>query len=116
MILLESRLDNVIFRLGFARTRKEARQIVGHQHVLVNGKRVQIPSYRVKAGDVVEIREKSKGSQRYKDILEVTGARLVPEWLEADQENLSGTVKMMPTREQIDVPVNEMLIVELYSK
>ena len=116
MILLESRLDNVVFRLGFARTRKEARQIVGHQHVLVNGKRVQIPSYLVKAGDVIEIREKSKGSQRYKDILEVTGARLVPEWLEADQENLSGTVKMLPTREQIDVPVNEMLIVELYSK
>ena len=116
MILLESRLDNVIFRLGFARTRKEARQIVGHKHVLVNGKRVNIPSYQIKAGDVVEIREKSKGSQRYKDILEVTGARIGPEWLEADQENLSGTVKALPTREQIDVPVNEMLIVELYSK
>ena len=116
MILLERRLDNVIFRLGFARTRKEARQIVGHKHVLVNGKRVNIPSYQVKAGDTVEIREKSKGSQRYKDILEVTGARIVPEWLEADQENLSGTVKALPTREQIDVPVNEMLIVELYSK
>ena len=116
MILLESRLDNVIFRLGFARTRKEARQIVGHKHVLVNGKRVNIQSYQIKAGDVVEIREKSKGSQRYKDILEVTGARIVPEWLEADQENLSGTVKALPTREQIDVPVNEMLIVELYSK
>ena len=116
MILLESRLDNVIFSLGFERTRKEARQIVGHKHVLVNGKRVNIPSYQIKAGDVVEIREKSKGSQRYKDILEVTGARIVPEWLEADQENLSGTVKALPTREQIDVPVNEMLIVELYSK
>lgn len=94
----------MIFRLGFARTRKEARQIVGHKHVLVNGKRVNIPSYQVKAGDTVEIREKSKGSQRYKDILEVTGSRLVPEWLEADQENLSGTVKALPTREQIDVP------------
>ena len=116
MVLLESRLDNVIFRLGFARTRKEARQIVGHKHVLVNGKRVNIPSYQIKAGDTIEIREKSKGSQRYKDILEVTGARIVPEWLEADQENLSGTVKALPTREQIDVPVNEMLIVELYSK
>ena len=116
MILLESRLDNVIFRLGFARTRKEARQIVGHKHVLVNGKRVNIPSYQVKVGDTVEIREKSKGSQRYKDIVEVTGARIVPEWLEADQEALSGTVKALPTREQIDVPVNEMLIVELYSK
>ena len=116
MVLLESRLDNVVFRMGFARTRKEARQIVGHKHVLVNGKRVNIPSYQVKVGDTVEIREKSKGSQRYKDILEVTGARIVPEWLEADQEALSGTVKALPTREQIDVPVNEMLIVELYSK
>jgi small subunit ribosomal protein S4 len=116
MILLERRLDNVIFRLGFARTRKEARQIVDHKHVLVNGKQVNIPSYLIKAGDVIEIREKSKGSQRYKDILEVTGARLVPAWLEADQEALKGTVKELPTREEIDVPVNEMLIVELYSK
>ena len=116
MIMLESRLDNVIFRLGFARTRKEARQIVDHKHVSVNGKLVNIPSYLVKAGDVVEIREKYTSSQRYKDILEVTGARLVPEWLEANQEALSGTVTELPTREQIDVPVNEMLIVELYSK
>jgi small subunit ribosomal protein S4 len=116
MILLERRLDNVIFRLGFARTRKEARQIVDHQHVLVNGKRVQIPSYLVKAGDTIEIREKSKGSQRYKDILEVTGARLVPEWLDSNQETLSGVVKQLPIRENIDVPVDEMLIVELYSK
>ena len=116
MILLERRLDNVIFRLGFARTRREARQIVDHKHVLVNGKCVNIPSYLIKAGDQIEIREKSKGSQRYKDILEVTGGRLVPEWLEADQENLKGTVKELPSREAIDVPVNEMLIVELYSK
>ncbi|MBQ4529298.1 MAG: 30S ribosomal protein S4 [Lachnospiraceae bacterium] len=116
MILLERRLDNVVFRLGFARTRKEARQIVDHKHVLVNGKQVNIPSYLIKAGDVIEIREKSKGSQRYKDILEVTGSRLVPAWLEADQEALKGTVKELPTREEIDVPVNEMLIVELYSK
>ena len=116
MILLELRLDNVIFRMGFARTRKEARQIVDHKHVLVNGKCVNIPSYRVKAGDKIEIREKSKSSQRYKDILEVTGGRLVPAWLEADQESLSGTVKELPLREQIDVPVNETLIVELYSK
>ena len=116
MILLESRLDNVVFRMGFARTRKEARQIVDHKHVLVNGKQVNIPSYLVKAGDVIEIKEKHKGSQRYKDILEVTGARIVPEWLEADQENLSGTVKALPTREQIDTPVAEHLIVELYSK
>ena len=116
MILLETRLDNVVFRMGFARTRKEARQIVDHQHILVNGKRVQIPSYRVKAGDTIEIREKSKSSQRYKDILEVTAGRMIPAWLEADQENLKGVVKELPTRDEIDVPVNETLIVELYSK
>ena len=116
MILLESRLDNVVFRLGLARTRKEARQIVDHKHVLVNGKQVNIPSYLVKAGDVIEIKEKNKGSQRYKDILEVTGGRMVPDWLEADAENLKGTVKELPLREVIDVPVDEMLIVELYSK
>ena len=116
MILLESRLDNVVFRMGFARRRKEARQIVDHKHVLVNGKCVNIPSYLVKAGDQIEIREKSKGSERYKGILEVTGGRLVPEWIDVDQENLKGTVKELPNREAIDVPVNEMLIVELYSK
>ncbi|KSV59633.1 30S ribosomal protein S4 [Acetivibrio ethanolgignens] len=116
MILLELRLDNVLFRLGFARTRKEARQIVDHKHVLVNGKQINIPSYEVKAGDVIEIKEKFKSAQRYKDILEVTGGRLVPGWLEADQEKLSGVVKEIPTRDQIDVPVNEVLIVELYSK
>ncbi|HPU63847.1 MAG TPA: 30S ribosomal protein S4, partial [Mobilitalea sp.] len=112
----ELRLDNVLFRLGFARTRDEARQIVSHKHVLVNGKCVNIPSYTVKAGDVIEIKEKAKRSQRYKDILEVTAGRTVPAWLDADQENLTGTVKEIPTRDQIDVPVNEMLIVELYSK
>ena len=116
MILLARRLDNVIFRLGFARTRKEARQIVDHKHVLVNGKCVNIPSYLIKAGDTIEIREKSKASQRYKDILDATAGRLVPEWLDADQENLKGSVKELPLREAIDVPVNEMLIVELYSK
>ena len=116
MILLESRLDNVVFRLGLARTRREARQIVDHKHVLVNGKQVNIPSYLVKAGDTIEIKEKCKGSQRYKDILEVTGGRMVPEWLEFDAEALKGTVKELPTREAIDVPVNEVLIVELYSK
>lgn len=116
MVTLELRLDNVIFRLGFARTRKEARQIVDHKHVLVNGKQVNIPSYLVKAGDVIEIKEKHKGSQRYKDILEVTGGRLVPEWLDVNAEGLQGTVKELPTREVIDVPVDEMLIVELYSK
>ncbi|MCC8138535.1 MAG: 30S ribosomal protein S4 [Clostridiales bacterium] len=116
MIMLETRLDNVLFRLGFARTRKEARQIVDHKHVLVNGKQVNIPSYLVKAGDTIEIKEKCKSSQRYKDILESTGGRMVPEWLEADPEALKGTVKELPTREVIDVPVNEVLIVELYSK
>ena len=116
MTILESRLDNVVFRLGFARTRKEARQIVDHKHVLVNGKQVNIPSYLVKAGDVIEIKEKNKGSQRYKDILEVTAGNMVPDWLEVDAENLKGEVKELPKREAIDVPVDEMLIVELYSK
>lgn len=116
MRILESRLDNVIFRMGLARTRKEARQIVDHKHVLVNGKQVNIPSYLLKAGDTVEIKEKHKGCQRYKDILEVTGGNMVPDWLDVDSENLKGTVKELPTREAIDVPVDEMLIVELYSK
>ncbi len=116
MTMLESRIDNVVFRAGFARTRKEARQIVDHKHVLVNGKQVNIPSYLVKAGDVIEIKEKCKGAQRYKDILDVTAGRLVPEWLESDQEALKATVKELPTRDMIDVPVDEMLIVELYSK
>lgn len=116
MQLLESRLDNVAFRMGFARTRREARQIVDHKHITVNGKVVNIPSYLVKAGDVIEVKEKCKGSERYKGILEVTGGRLVPEWLDVDQEALRGTVKELPTRDIIDVPVNEMLIVELYSK
>ena len=116
MAMLETRLDNVIFRLGFARTRKEARQIVDHKHVLVNGKQVNIPSYLVKAGDTIEIKENKKGSQRYKDILEATGSNMVPEWLDVDAENLKGSVKELPAREAIDVPVDEMLIVELYSK
>ncbi|MDF2821836.1 MAG: ribosomal protein [Clostridiales bacterium] len=116
MILLELRLDNVLYRLGYGRTRKECRQIVDHKHLLVNGKSVNIPSYKVKPGDVIEVKEKHKASQRYKDILELTEGRLVPAWLEANHEALSGTVKELPSREQIDVPVNETLIVELYSK
>lgn len=116
MILLERRLDNVMFRAGFARTRREARQIVDHRHVLVNGKCVNIPSYLIKAGDVIEVKEKHRDSQRYKDILEVTGGRIVPEWLDPNAEALTVTVKELPTREVIDVPVDEMLIVELYSK
>ena len=116
MVLLERRLDSVIFRMGFARTRREARQIVGHQHVLVNGKPVQIPSYLVSAGDTIEIREKSRELQRYKDIVEVTAGRLTPEWMDVDLDALKGTIKALPTREMIDVPVDEMAIVELYSK
>ena len=116
MTILESRLDNVVFRMGYARTRREARQIVGHKFVLVNGKQVNIPSYRVKAGDVVEIKESKKSIQRMKDIVEVTAGRLVPEWIDVNLENLQGTVKELPSREMIDVPVDEMLIVELYSK
>ena len=109
MVMLESRLDNIVFRMGFARTRREARQIVDHKHVLVNGKCVNIPSYLCKAGDTIEIREKSKGSERYKGILEITGGRLVPEWIDVDQENLKGVVKELPTREQIDVPVSTVI-------
>lgn len=116
LVILESRLDNVIFRLGFARTRKEARQIVDHKHVSVNGKTVNIPSYLVSAGDVIEIREKYKSAKRYKDILDAVHGRVVPEWLTADSENLKGTVNELPKRDQIDVPVNEMAIVELYNK
>ena len=115
MTMLETRLDNVVFRLGWARTRREARQIVDHKFVTVNGNIVNIPSYLVKAGDVIEIREAKKSTQRMKDIAEVAGGRIVPEWLDAE-DNFKGTVKNLPTREQIDVPVDEMLIVELYSK
>ena len=116
MTMLESRLDNVVFRMGFARTRREARQVVGHKHILVNGKCINLPSYRVKAGDVVEVKESSKTIQRFKDIMEVTAGRLTPEWIAVDKEALKGTVSALPRREQIDVPVDEMLIVELYSK
>ncbi len=116
IILLERRLDNVVFRLGFARTRKEARQIVDHKHILVNGKCINIPSYLVKAGDIVEVREEARTNARSKEVVEMTNGRVVPAWLESDVENLKGTVKSIPTREEIDVPVDELLIVELYSK
>jgi len=116
MTMLETRLDNVVFRMGFARTRREARQVVGHKHIFVNGKCINLPSYRVKAGDVVEVKESSKSIQRFKDIMEVTAGRLTPEWISVDKEALKGTVSALPRREQIDVPVDEMLIVELYSK
>jgi len=116
IILLESRLDNVMFRMGFARTRKEARQIVGHKHVLVNGKQVNIPSFLVKVGDTIEIKEKHKKSPRYAGILEATGGHMIPEWLDVDSENLKGIIKEAPVRDAVDIPVDEMLIVELYSK
>jgi len=116
MILLELRLDNVMFRMGYGRTRKEARQIVDHKHVLVNGRCINIPSYSLKAGDKIEIKEKFKNTQRYKDVFEVTDGRTVPAWLESNHEAFTGAVKEIPTRDQIDVPVNEVLIVELYSK
>ena len=116
MVMLERRLDNVVFRMGFARTRREARQVVDHKHILVNGKCVNLPSYQVKAGDVIEVKEDSKTAQRFKDIMEVTAARLTPEWIDVDKEALKGTISALPRREQIDVPVDEMLIVELYSK
>ncbi len=116
MILLESRLDNVIFRLGLARTRREARQIVDHKQVLVNGKSVNIPSALVSAGDVVEIKEKAKSTKRYEEVLEMTSGRIVPTWLDCDRDALKGTVKALPSREEIDVPVDELQIVELYSK
>ena len=116
MMLLESRLDNVVFRMGLARTRMEARQIVDHKMILVNGKQVNIPSYLVKAGDTIEVKEKCKSYQRFKDIFESTAGRLVPEWMEFDAEAMKGSIKQLPTREMIDVPVDEVQIVELYSK
>jgi len=116
MTMLESRLDNVVFRMGFARTRREARQVVDHKHILVNGKCINIPSYLVKAGDVIEVKENSKSMQRFKDIAEITHGRLTPDWVDVDKEAFKGTVSALPKRDQIDVPVDEMQIVELYSK
>ena len=116
MTILETRLDNVVFRMGFARTRREARQVVLHKFITVNGKTINIPSYLIKAGDVIEVKEAAKNIQRFKDISEITAGRLVPEWIDVNKENLQGTIKELPSREAIDVPVDEMLIVELYSK
>ena len=116
MIMLERRLDNVVFRMGYARTRREARQVVDHKHILVNGKCINLPSYQIKKGDVIEIKADSKSTQRFKDIAEATRGRLYPEWMEVDSEAMKGTITELPKRDQIDVPVNEMLIVELYSK
>jgi len=116
LMLLELRLDSIVYRLGFARTRRESRQVVSHNLIRVNGKKVNIASYQVKVGDVIEVRENAKSFQRFKDIIDVTGSRIVPAWLTADHNNLSGTVNALPTREQIDTPVRETFIVELYSK
>lgn len=115
--ILESRLDNVVYRLGFAMTRREARQLVGHGHFTVNGQRVDIPSYLVKAGDVIEVKESSRSSVKFKRLTgEDAPTVLVPKWLERDKNALKGTVVQMPAREDIDLPVEEHLIVELYSK
>ncbi|MBP3809971.1 MAG: 30S ribosomal protein S4 [Clostridiales bacterium] len=116
MILLETRLDNVLFRMGYARTRDEAKQIISHRNITVNGKTVNIPSYRVSVGDVIEVKDAAKSSPRFKEILERTDVIAVPEWLSADHDKLSGKVNAIPTAEQIDVPVNAVAIVELYSK
>ncbi|HIU48005.1 MAG TPA: 30S ribosomal protein S4 [Candidatus Avimonoglobus intestinipullorum] len=114
--ILESRLDNVVFRLGLANTRREARQIVNHGHILVNGKKVNIPSYLIKQGDVVTLKEKSRSSSRMKDIVETNASRVVPKWLDMDKNTLTGKVVALPARDDIDYEVEEHLIVELYSK
>jgi small subunit ribosomal protein S4 len=116
LILLECRLDNVAYRAGLGRSRTEARQVVRHNHITVNGKKVNIPSYQVRVGDVIEIKEKSQGIQRFKDIFEVTSSNTIPEWLDVDLENYTIKVVDIPTREQIGTQVQETLIVELYSK
>lgn len=114
--LLERRLDNVVFRLGYANTRREARQLIGHGHFTINGAKVDIPSYLVKPGEVIAIREKSRSSVKFKDIIENNAKWLVPKWLTKDAAKFSGTVVSLPDREEIDYEVAERLIVELYSK
>ena len=117
LILVERRLDNVVYRLGFAMTRREARQLVGHGHFTVNGQRVDIPSYLVKAGDVIEVREASRSSVKFKRLTgEDAPTFLLPQWLERAKGSLQGTVTKLPVREDVDLPVEEHLIVELYSK
>ncbi|MCL2353395.1 MAG: 30S ribosomal protein S4 [Defluviitaleaceae bacterium] len=116
LMLLEMRLDNVVYRLGFARTRREARQLVSHGIMQVNGKRVNIPSYNTKPGDIISVAPKHKESVRFKDIAAATGGRRVETWLDASLADLKGNIVSLPTREQIDTPVNETFIVELYSK
>jgi small subunit ribosomal protein S4 len=114
--ILESRLDNVVFRLGLANTRRESRQLVNHGHILVNGKRLDIPSYRVKIGDVISLKEKTQGSDRMKEIVEANSSRIVPKWLDMDKNTLTGKVIALAQRDDIDYDVEEHLIVELYSK
>ena len=115
--LIERRLDNVVYRLGFAMTRREARQLVSHAHFTVNGQKVNIPSYLVKAGDVIEVKESSRSSAKFKRLLgEDAPVVLVPKWLDRDKNALKGTVAQMPARDDIDMPIEEHLIVELYSK
>ncbi|MBR6013902.1 MAG: 30S ribosomal protein S4 [Selenomonadaceae bacterium] len=116
LVLLERRIDNVVFRLGLANTRRQARQMVTHGHITVNGKRLDIPSALVKVGDVVEVSEKSRGNELFKAIKETKNALSAPAWLDADQENLKGSVTRFPNRDEIDVPVNEQSIIELYSR
>jgi small subunit ribosomal protein S4 len=116
LILLERRLDNVIYRLGWANSRAEARQLVVHGHFTVNGRRVDIPSYLIKPGDVLSIKEKSRKSDKMKSIIEANASRPVPKWLDVNRENLEGKILALPTREEIDLAVDETLIVELYSK
>ncbi len=116
LVALESRLDNVVYRLGFANSRTQARQLVQHSHFLVNGKKVNIPSYQVKAGDAVEVRERSKKIQNIQDSLDAVVRRGVPSWLDLEKDNLKGIVKGMPVREDLTTPMQEQLVVELYSK
>ena len=114
--LLESRLDNVVYRLGFGKSHRHARQLVVHGHILVNGKKVDRPSYLVKPGDVIEVKEKSRDIPQIKEGIELAQRRGIPSWLELDAENFKGVVKAEPTREEIEIPIEEHLIVELYSK
>ncbi|MCR1898640.1 30S ribosomal protein S4 [Irregularibacter muris] len=114
--ILETRLDNAVYRMGFASSRKEGRQLVLHGHFTVNGQKVNIPSYLISEGDVIAIKEESKKSEKFKEVLEITSGRIAPQWLDVDTENLSGKVVSLPTREDIDIPIEDHLIVELYSK
>ena len=116
LAILESRLDNVVYRLGFGTSRPEARQLVRHGHFTVNGQKVNIPSYLVKVGDVIAIKEESKSSEKIKNVIDITASRVIPKWLDLDNNTLTGKVVAVAEREDIDLPLEEHLIVELYSK